>query len=278
MAEASRIVLDGFEVGTDVKVVRWPDRCVDLRGEIMWQRVMDLFWPHPGSVRNRTADERTDLPVRSKLDLGQQPVRIATPGRFSLNYRYRVYYHGPNQDSGRSDGRPFVRSHIRSVPVDTPTIRRLREVKEQRKQERFVAGQFHFGWLSRAARAHPRGLEMVLLVKRAVDLTGRQPVTVPEEMCAEFGMTRQTRYRALQALEAADLVRWSDIIEGSRGFGCWRNQTGVCSGAAWPNGFTRAGAAPGGFRAWKRTRSACKGRRSAPCDGAKPLWRDAEPA
>jgi hypothetical protein len=42
MAEASRFVLAGFELGTDVKVVRWPDRYSDPRGVEMWDRVCKL--------------------------------------------------------------------------------------------------------------------------------------------------------------------------------------------------------------------------------------------
>ncbi len=43
MAEASRIVLDGFELGTDASVTRWPDRYVDARGRTMWERVTELL-------------------------------------------------------------------------------------------------------------------------------------------------------------------------------------------------------------------------------------------
>ena len=32
MAEASRVVLDGLEVGTDVEIIEWPDRYADDRG------------------------------------------------------------------------------------------------------------------------------------------------------------------------------------------------------------------------------------------------------
>ena len=39
MAEASRVVLSGFEIATDVQVVRYPDRYMDPRGEVMWHRV-----------------------------------------------------------------------------------------------------------------------------------------------------------------------------------------------------------------------------------------------
>ena len=42
MAEASRAVLDGFELGTDAKVVRYPERYMDKRGEEMWQTVCRL--------------------------------------------------------------------------------------------------------------------------------------------------------------------------------------------------------------------------------------------
>jgi hypothetical protein len=43
MAEASRIVLDGFELRTDVMRVCHPDRFQDPRGERMWRQVMELI-------------------------------------------------------------------------------------------------------------------------------------------------------------------------------------------------------------------------------------------
>jgi DNA polymerase I-like protein with 3'-5' exonuclease and polymerase domains len=42
MQEASRWVLDGFELRTDAKIVRWPDRYMDPRGERMWSTVWQL--------------------------------------------------------------------------------------------------------------------------------------------------------------------------------------------------------------------------------------------
>ena len=42
MAEASRIVLGGFEIGTDVAIIRHPDRYMDKRGKVMWDRVLSL--------------------------------------------------------------------------------------------------------------------------------------------------------------------------------------------------------------------------------------------
>jgi DNA polymerase I len=44
MAEASRVVLDGFELRSDAKLVRYPDRFMDeARGGVMWDRVMRLL-------------------------------------------------------------------------------------------------------------------------------------------------------------------------------------------------------------------------------------------
>ena len=43
MQEASRIVLDGFELGSDAKLVRYPDRYMDERGVTMWNTVMNLI-------------------------------------------------------------------------------------------------------------------------------------------------------------------------------------------------------------------------------------------
>jgi hypothetical protein len=43
MAEASRVVLRGFELFTDVKVIRPPDRYRSSEGEAMWNLVMRLL-------------------------------------------------------------------------------------------------------------------------------------------------------------------------------------------------------------------------------------------
>jgi hypothetical protein len=43
MAEASRVVLGGFEVKTDADIFRYPDRYLDpLRGKEMWDLMMEL--------------------------------------------------------------------------------------------------------------------------------------------------------------------------------------------------------------------------------------------
>ena len=44
MREASRVVLGGaLELGSDAKVVRWPERYMDERGAVMWETVGRLL-------------------------------------------------------------------------------------------------------------------------------------------------------------------------------------------------------------------------------------------
>lgn len=43
MAKASRDVLDGFEIRTEAKCVRWPGRYTDPRGTVMWERIVGLL-------------------------------------------------------------------------------------------------------------------------------------------------------------------------------------------------------------------------------------------
>jgi DNA polymerase I len=55
MREASRVVLDGFELGTDAEIVRHPDRYADPRGAVMWDRVMNLICRQQCGAENEAA-------------------------------------------------------------------------------------------------------------------------------------------------------------------------------------------------------------------------------
>ena len=56
MREASRIVLDGFELSADAKIVRYPDRYFDEgRGRTMWDKVANLV---ANTARTKPAGSR----------------------------------------------------------------------------------------------------------------------------------------------------------------------------------------------------------------------------
>jgi DNA polymerase I len=56
MAEASRVVLSGFELRSDAKIVCHPDRYIDPRGERMWETVVGLMAELPQAELVDSAD------------------------------------------------------------------------------------------------------------------------------------------------------------------------------------------------------------------------------
>jgi hypothetical protein len=75
MSRASMDVLDGFEIGTDAKLIRWPDRYSDPRGEKMWERIMSLLEQIEGQAaqgigRHQCPGSRSPVSARSSYWLG----------------------------------------------------------------------------------------------------------------------------------------------------------------------------------------------------------------
>ena len=46
-------MLNGFELGTDVSITRYPNRYIDARGRVMWDRVMGLL--HQTTIARKSA-------------------------------------------------------------------------------------------------------------------------------------------------------------------------------------------------------------------------------
>jgi hypothetical protein len=66
MAEAAAVVLDGFPLRSDAKIIRWPDRYVDERGREFWGRVMALL-PGASEVLPGTSGAATSASPGSDL-------------------------------------------------------------------------------------------------------------------------------------------------------------------------------------------------------------------
>ena len=77
MAEASAVILDGFRLRSDAKIVRWPDRYMDDRGREFWGRVIALL---PG----RPEADRQDKGRESKQDEGESDEGSETSFPISL--------------------------------------------------------------------------------------------------------------------------------------------------------------------------------------------------
>jgi hypothetical protein len=66
MREASRVVLAGFELETDVQVIRYPERFADERGTVMWETVMRL-------LGDAERGQKVLLPVQLSIALHATP-------------------------------------------------------------------------------------------------------------------------------------------------------------------------------------------------------------
>ena len=64
--------MTGFRLRSDIKIVRWPDRCMDGRGREFWDRVMGL------------------LPTGSNADLAAELGSVAEPADLaeSMSHTY----------------------------------------------------------------------------------------------------------------------------------------------------------------------------------------------
>ena len=67
MAEASRLVLDGFELRTDAEVVKWPERYMDPRGVKMWETISSILDGSDTGQNGRTVLAQPKVLEVSKL-------------------------------------------------------------------------------------------------------------------------------------------------------------------------------------------------------------------
>jgi hypothetical protein len=86
MGEASRIVLDGFELGTDTAVFRYPERYMDERGKAMWEKVMTLLdraeaKPAVGSTTGCCSPDNSQADTQ---ELGFAATELAFPETFAV--------------------------------------------------------------------------------------------------------------------------------------------------------------------------------------------------
>lgn len=102
--------------------------------------------------------------------------------------------------------------NITSFPVDTPTMARLKEQRAQKRSQRFVKGPIDWQQICLAANAHPRGFELYLAIKMLSDMAASSGVRLPSSLSAELGISRETKRRALNELEKAELIDVSRVV------------------------------------------------------------------
>jgi hypothetical protein len=76
-----------------------------------------------------------------------------------------------------------------------------------RTAERFLKGPIPLSYLAAAARIPGKALALFIIIKHRCDLERCATVTLPLELLRSFGIDRDSKSRALRALELAGLVR-----------------------------------------------------------------------
>jgi hypothetical protein len=80
-----------------------------------------------------------------------------------------------------------------------PRVRRL-------TSQLFIKGPLSLDWLKRGDVA-THTLLVMLAIKLVIDVTGKEPVTIPQVVWERLGLSRSTRYRVLNDLRRAAVIR-----------------------------------------------------------------------
>ena len=188
MREAAATVLGGFELRTDVKVVRYPRPCFeDDRGSEMWNLVTTILQELEPEQTCRTTEHGTCRGGDTSLLFhGRTPVQSFLLLVFS--------------QSDVVVGMQFPQTEIDRLIRDSPPPPR------HRKGERFLRGPIPLPWLQRAATLPGKALAAGIALWFQAGLTKSARVEFCSKLRNGFGISRQAGYRALTALEGAGLV------------------------------------------------------------------------
>jgi DNA-binding MarR family transcriptional regulator len=95
-----------------------------------------------------------------------------------------------------------------STPFDVVEVATLALRDSQRRQrQRFLKGPIPIDVIAAAARLPGKSLAVLLAIRHRADLTRSQTVALPRALMMQFGVQKDSKARALRALEEAGLVR-----------------------------------------------------------------------
>lgn len=95
---------------------------------------------------------------------------------------------------------------LASTEISPAIIRERKTLPRHRVGERFLKGPIPLNWLSRAAQLQGKSLQVGLSLWFLAGLTNCHTVKLSQSTLHEFGVNRQSKYRALRWLEGAKLI------------------------------------------------------------------------
>ena len=85
----------------------------------------------------------------------------------------------------------------------------LRELQARQESGFFLHPQVPLAWVERAAQLGTQALVVGILLQFRFLLSQKEPVTLPKNFLARFGISKGVKQRALKKLEDAGLIRVS---------------------------------------------------------------------
>jgi hypothetical protein len=132
MQEASELVLRGFPLRTDAKIVQHPDRYADPRGKRMWETVWSVI-------------RELDSPETARIAADTLFLSPAIPPpSYSLVSNMDPY--------PPTHGDPFDPTQLRLLDAGRPLVQPPTKPPRHRPGERFLRGPIPWPWLDAAAR------------------------------------------------------------------------------------------------------------------------------
>jgi hypothetical protein len=207
MQEASELVLPGFPLRTEAKVVHYPDRYTDERGRGMWETVSRIL----------VELEETDLKGQNAAPLWEEMAiwwggtvcprwvgQFVPPTPLLIYPLYLIEICTPPMTDFNFDPELF-----RLRAQKHPTVTAEAKLPRPQRGEAFIGGPIPMSWAERAVRLPGKAwhvasaLWFVGIRSRSKSAT----VRLAPKTLLRFGLNRKTVYRALRPLEHAGLVR-----------------------------------------------------------------------
>ena len=79
--------------------------------------------------------------------------------------------------------------------------------RQHKPGEKFLKGPVPLNWLTRAGQLPGKSLHVGIVLWFLAGLSGKRTVALPNGVLRLFGVDRHAKYRALQCLKQADLIK-----------------------------------------------------------------------
>jgi hypothetical protein len=184
MADVSALVLDGFRLRSDAKVIKHPERYMAERGTQMWDTVWDILRDRTPCAPVHTICARVQL----YLCMSAHPYNLISCRNISNTMD------------------PIDLKRLVLTNQKRTHCSKKRRPPRHKPGESFLKGPIPWSWITRASQLPGRSLHVALGVWYLAGLTKKGTVKLSGNVLKDLGVDRYAANRGLKQLEDAGLV------------------------------------------------------------------------